>query len=94
MSTVYQYKRVRVEEGKHGAGDYRVEFAGHAPTHGELLAMVTWIFRAEDRYTRGMGRRMLWSLLKEGVYGNGMPLEDVIENADGPYDWEAEGVFT
>ena len=93
MSTVYQYKRVRVVKGKHGAGDYRVEFNGQAPTHGEFLAMLAWIFRAEDRYAQGMGRRMFWSLIKEAVYQNGMPLEDAIENADGPYDWESEGVF-
>lgn len=83
MSIVYEYKRVRVLNGKHGAGDYRVEFAGHAPTHGELVAMLAWVFRAEDRYAQGMGRRMLWFLLKEGVYQDGMPLEDAVANADG-----------
>lgn len=91
---VFQYKRVRVFEGKHGAGDYRIEFNGEAPTHGELLAMLAWVFRAEDRYAQGMGRRLFWLHLKEAIYGNGMPLRDVIENADGPYDWEAEGIFT
>lgn len=93
MKTVYRYRRVTVTEGKHGPGDYRVAFNGGAPTHGELLAMLAWIFRAEDRYARGLQRRMLWMLLKEGVYKDGMPLEDVLENADGPYDWEREGVF-
>lgn len=80
---VFKHKRVRVVTGKHGDGDYRVEFNGVAPTHGEFLAMISWVFRAEDRYTGGHGRRMLWWLLKEGVYGNGMSLEDVIRNAEG-----------
>lgn len=86
---VYRYKRVSVFLGKHGPGDYRVEFGGNAPTHGELLAMLSWVFKAEDRYTRGLGRRMLWMLLKEGVYDNGMPLNEVLENADGGDDVEA-----
>lgn len=90
---MFRYKRVRVSEGKHGTGDYRVEFNGSAPTHGEFLAMLAWVFRAEDRYSRGLGRRMLWMLLKEGIYENGRPLEQVVEDADGPYDWEKEGAF-
>jgi hypothetical protein len=80
---VFSHGRVTVYEGKHGPGDYRVEFNNAAPTHAELLAMMAWVFRAENRYTRGLGRRMLWMLLKEGVYKNGMPLEDVLAKAGG-----------
>ncbi len=81
--TTFHYKRVRVEPGKHGRGDYRVTIGDIAPTHGEILAILWWVFVAEDRY-KGLGRRMLWLLIKEAYEQDGMPLEEILHNADGP----------
>ncbi len=46
------YGRVKIEAGKHGLGDYRVSISGIAPTLAELIYMVGWMLKAEDRYNR------------------------------------------
>ncbi len=86
LNIVHSYKRVRVTPGKHGVGDYRVEFNGAAPTHGELLTMLWFVFKAEDRYARGYGRRMLWWLIKEVYAADAFTLEDLQGQADGRND--------
>lgn len=98
MTAIFRYKRVRVFPGKHGAGDFRVEFNNANPTHGEFLAMCHWLFNAEDRYTNGQGRALLRRLI-DVVYYKDFTLEEAIAQADGAseaakiYDWEAERDF-
>lgn len=82
-----QYKRVKVFDGKHGPGDYRVEFNGAAPTHGEMVMMMWWIFRSEDRYlwqdnSRILGRRLLWWFAIRAFWEEDT-IEDLVEQADG-----------
>lgn len=79
---LFRYRRVTVWPGKHGKGDYRVEFNGNAPTHGEILTVLWWVLEAEDRYPK-FGRSMLWWLIKEVYAKNGLILEDILRNADG-----------
>lgn len=77
---VDSYGSVRVSPGKHGLGDYRVDLSGVAPTHGELLFMLHWIFEAEDRYP-DFGRRLLWYLIND-VYEKSRPIHEIAETAD------------
>lgn len=44
--------------GKHGPGDWRVEFNGVAPKHSEIIFILGMLLIAEDRYEK-YGRNML-----------------------------------
>ncbi len=55
-----QFGRVKVTDGKHGFGDYRVEIGNIAPTLSELVFMIGWVLKAEERYN---GRNHLGSIL-------------------------------
>lgn len=61
-SEVFTYKRVRAHPGKHGNDDYRLTIAGVAPTHGELVALLAGVLKAERRYP-AMGPYMLWAII-------------------------------
>lgn len=66
MSPVFQYKRVVAENGKHGAGDFRMSISGVAPTHGEMLALLAGILKAERRYEgprNNLGAYLLWTYI-------------------------------
>ncbi len=55
------YGNVKIEDGKHGKGDFRVTFKGVPFTLAELVFMVGWTLKAEDRYSghRHLGRILL-----------------------------------
>lgn len=81
---IWRYKRVRVYEGKHGDGDFRVEFGGGNPTHGEMLAMLHWILTAEDRYSASwQAGRAMFMRHAERVYYQDAPIENIISDVDG-----------
>lgn len=68
MAEVFRYKRVIAYEGKHGDGDFRLEIQGIAPTHGELLALLGGILKAESRYAGrngDSGRYRLWTYIDD-----------------------------
>lgn len=56
---------VATSPGKHGPNDWRVTFAGAAPTLGEAVALVGLLLLAEDRYAapHHRGRFMFWDFL-------------------------------
>lgn len=81
---LFSYGAVSVYEGKHGAGDYRVEYRGRPVSHAEMLAMLSWLFRAEDRYCwpGQLNRRMLKMHILR-VYEEDAPLEEILCDVDG-----------
>lgn len=82
MKPVFRYKRVTVHPGKHGKGDYRISFNGSAPTHSEFVAMLWWVWEAEDRYTKGLGRHMLRMHLDRAFYKD-VDLPTILRDIDG-----------
>ncbi len=65
MGEVFRYKRVLAQDGKHAGEDFKVTIGGIAPTHGELLALLAGILKAERRYCRPgeLGPYLLWSFI-------------------------------
>jgi hypothetical protein len=65
---VFRYGRVVAHTGKHGDGDFRLSIQGIAPTHGELLALLCGILKAESRYdgrNGDSGRYRLWTYIDD-----------------------------
>ena len=89
MTTIFRYKRVAVEPGKHGENDRRVTFNGTAPTAGEVVAMVAGLLEAEDRYSgkHHHGRDLFYSYLRS-AYHSALELGELCRLAD---DKEANG---
>jgi hypothetical protein len=64
---VFRYKRVTAREGKHGPEDFEISISGISPTHGELLALLAGVLKAERRYNgpNQLGPYLLWSFIAE-----------------------------
>lgn len=61
MKTVVRYgQATAIHPGKHGHGDWRVEFNGVAPTHAEVAFMLGMILLSEDRYPGSSGPSRYW----------------------------------
>ncbi len=77
-----RYGRVSIFPGKHGAGDYRIEFNGIPPTHAETIVMLGAKYIAEDRYNKSWqkGRGMLQEFIAR--VGIATTFENVLKVAE------------